>query len=181
LLRKKAFGERRARSLEQLANMPRGYLDWAEDAPVPKQGAPASDAGETAWPFTLISYQRAMNLQSRLGPVLAREAIQDIDEQIDLILAKWERRARRDEKRSKCPFLRKPFVVFPLAAICGVERDLEEDELPVRVLGLLGAMEPAQGAVQAQAEGLGMAVAFLAVALFEGDAVHAGQCTKASK
>jgi hypothetical protein len=44
-----------------------------------------------------------MNLQSRLGPVLAREAIQDIDEQIDLVLTKWERRARRELQQGKNP------------------------------------------------------------------------------
>lgn len=100
LLRKKAFGERRARALEQQAGMPRGYLDWTGDAPVPKPMMPAADAG-TTWPFALISYQRVMTLQSRLGPTLAREALQDIDEQMDLVLTKWERRARRELQQSK--------------------------------------------------------------------------------
>lgn len=100
LLRNKTFGERRARSLEQLANMPRGYLDWTGDTSVPKQTKPAADAG-TIWPFALVSYQRVMTLQSRLGSTLAREAIRDIDEQMDLVLTKWERRARRELQQAK--------------------------------------------------------------------------------
>ena len=58
--------------------------------------------------------------------------------------------------------------VVDLIGIGRVEGDPQEHEASIIVLRLLlGALEPAQGAVDAQGEGLGPGVAFLAMALFE--------------
>lgn len=103
LLREKSFGEKKARSLEAQAQMPNGYLDSQaspndttihpgqnvlfepEPNVVPVRNVPP-------WPFQQVSPQRIANLKKMLGRD-ATPALRDIDDQLDVIVTKWERRA----------------------------------------------------------------------------------------
>lgn len=54
LLRKKSFGEKRARSLEIQAHMPPGYLDRRAESPLIASEPPAP-WGAPAWPFASVT------------------------------------------------------------------------------------------------------------------------------
>lgn len=111
LLKNKSFGERRARSLELQAQMPRGYLDstsapdaaaltpflslQAPDATTPRTARPL-----TTWPFRRASYARIQALRASLGPRKASEAINEIDGYLDALLRKWEDEAAMGKQAS---------------------------------------------------------------------------------
>ena len=104
LLGRKSFGERRARSLELLAGMPPGYLD---EVPKPnpyrvedsiKEHNTVTATQPTGWPFTHVTLRRILELKKALGSHRGVEAINDIDEILELAVQKWERRA--DRKKS---------------------------------------------------------------------------------
>jgi hypothetical protein len=115
LLRNKTFGERRARSLEQMARMPARYLEGvagssqataapanqANDAPKknpfadPEKHIPKPPVG---WPFSKVTLNRIVELKKQLGARAGATAMQDIDETLDLVVSKWERRASSSTK-----------------------------------------------------------------------------------
>ena len=117
LLRNKTFGERRARSLEAMAHMPARYLDTPMDSeastgqPGPKvQDQPKTNpyaskshalpAPPVGWPFAKVSLARLVSLKKDLGPRLGATAMQDIEETLELVVNKWERRASASEGKS---------------------------------------------------------------------------------
>lgn len=104
LLKNKTFGERRARSLELQAKMPPRYLEQGADAvhsahTAQESSFPSAYTGQaaphapTAWPFSRVSLSRIVALKRNLGPRQSTTAMQDIDETLELVVAKWERRA----------------------------------------------------------------------------------------
>lgn len=110
LLKNKSFGERRARSLEKMARMPERYLDdmGAQHPPSAQPqatepppastawlaiGTPAVPPGPTGWPFKRVALARIVSLKQQLGAKAGAAALDDIDETLDLIVSKWERRA----------------------------------------------------------------------------------------
>lgn len=113
LLRNKTFGERRARSLELLAHMPPRYLDTplanARQAPTSaieeevkanvfarsQKPLPKPPVG---WPFSTVTLARIVNLKKQLGARAGTTAMQDIDETLELVVSKWERRAASPTK-----------------------------------------------------------------------------------
>jgi hypothetical protein len=113
LLKNKSFGERRARSLEAMAHMPARYLDdmqssgvysthsVREDAPSrTSSGARplAAPAAPVGWPFSRVTLARIVKLKKDLGPKNGSQAMQDIDETLELVVSKWERRATLQSK-----------------------------------------------------------------------------------
>lgn len=103
LLKTKSFGEKRARSLERQAQMPERYL---ESSLSPKEALSLAspiglnDPGPVAnvaaykqlsWPFKLVSHRRLEDLQKSLGARRAAQALSDIDNQLELVVMKWER------------------------------------------------------------------------------------------
>lgn len=114
LLRTKTFGERRARSLEAIAGMPTRYLDdmtspYAPSTPqMVRDLGPNDDAtGQTAaqralpplgWPFSSVSLKRIVQLKKSLSPKMRVSAMSDIDETLELVVQKWERRAASQTK-----------------------------------------------------------------------------------
>ena len=100
LLGTKSFGERRARSLELQSHMPAGYLDSApesvnqfranEATPLSKVATPP-----TGWPFSRVTLRRIMDLKKTLGALKGVEAINDLDETLEIAVQKWEQRASR--------------------------------------------------------------------------------------
>jgi hypothetical protein len=116
LLRNKTFGERRARSLEAMAHMPPRYLDTpaqagpsAQLAPAvaeeqkggytqSKRNTPEHTAAPMGWPFSRVSLARIVALKKQLGPRTGTIAMDDIDELLDLVVSKWERRAASSAK-----------------------------------------------------------------------------------
>lgn len=114
LLRNKSFGERRARSLEAMAHMPPRYLDTPIDgsattpqhpfisekiAPNPFGSTPANPTvTPVGWPFSKVSLARIVALRKQLGPRAGANAMQDIDETLELVVSKWERRAATSGK-----------------------------------------------------------------------------------
>jgi hypothetical protein len=113
LLKTKSFGEKRARSLELMAHMPRGYLDSAaapRDAqlglfpPVvsqPLAGYNVVRVQHGDWPFTSVTRQRLASLKAALGPKPGAEAMRDIDALLDIAVARWERIAAQKKRRSQ--------------------------------------------------------------------------------
>lgn len=107
LLRTKSFGEKRARRLEAQANMPPGYLDSTSGPTDPSMAqfvaeparARANANTRILWPFKLASYQRLFELRRALGR-RADECLHDIDQHLDIVLAKWEREAQAQKKRA---------------------------------------------------------------------------------
>ena len=115
LLRNKTFGERRARSLELMAHMPPRYLEGpansaqatqtqahlARDTPKanpfadPEKAIPKPPVG---WPFSKVTLARIVELKKQLGARAGATAMQDIDETLDLVVSKWERRAASPAK-----------------------------------------------------------------------------------
>lgn len=112
LLKSKTFGERRARSLELMAHMPLRYLDDMGEAPIAtdKNRACETDTGmsrivsdhaptalrppaPTGWPFHRVTLARIVNLKKQLGAKTGAAALDDVDETLDLVVSKWERRA----------------------------------------------------------------------------------------
>lgn len=104
LLSSKSFGEKRARRLEEQAKMPRGYLDGVQE--------PASSAilaseevatGYTnastpsRWPFARVTQYRLESLRKLLGPQRGHQAMRDIDEMLETVVLKWERRAEEEK------------------------------------------------------------------------------------
>jgi len=51
------------------------------------------------WPFELLSYGRLNALRRALGAKRYNEAVKDLDNQLDIVLTKWEREA--SEKRAQ--------------------------------------------------------------------------------
>lgn len=115
LLRNKTFGERRARSLEAMAHMPPRYLEGpaataGDDTPhrvsEPAKATPFSKANDRApkapmgWPFSKVSLARIVELKKQLGARNGAAAMQDIDETLELVVSKWERRAAPPAKRT---------------------------------------------------------------------------------
>lgn len=113
LLRNKTFGERRARSLEAMAHMPPRYLEeppgkQVEASPIKVQqpakpiGYPAEDAPTprppVGWPFSRVTLARIVELRKQLGVRAGTQAMQDIDETLELVVSKWERRAASPAK-----------------------------------------------------------------------------------
>lgn len=47
------------------------------------------------WPFKQVTYSRLMELQSKLGARAGREALNDIDQLLDVVVTKWERAASK--------------------------------------------------------------------------------------
>ena len=117
LLRNKTFGERRARSLEAMAHMPPRYLDSPIDGealahsqatmardqrrndPFAAAQIPAVQA-PVAWPFAKVSLNRLVALKKQLGPRSGATAMQDIEETLELVVSKWERRAAASDGKS---------------------------------------------------------------------------------
>lgn len=111
LLKNKSFGERRARSLELMAHMPPRYLDdMHENSPNTAaevrepagsslivfdnaHAAPAAAQAPTGWPFHRVTLTRLVQLKKQLGAKTGTAAMDDIDETLDLVVSKWERRA----------------------------------------------------------------------------------------
>lgn len=117
LLRNKTFGERRARSLELMAHMPARYLDSPASASAlnaaaahtvnntPPANAYAKENNTSTktpvgWPFSKVSLARIVNLKKQLGARAGATAMQDIDETLELVVSKWERRAAAPDKKS---------------------------------------------------------------------------------
>lgn len=113
LLRNKTFGERRARSLEAMAHMPPRYLEGSPgsqgEAAAIKVQQPATPsaypAQETSaprppvgWPFSRVTLARIVELRKQLGVRAGTQAMQDIDETLELVVSKWERRAASPAK-----------------------------------------------------------------------------------
>lgn len=104
LLGKKSFGEKRARRLEVQAKMPSFYLEQTEDehpflVAEPEQGESRCVAG-TAWPFTRVTLKRIHDLKKALGGHKGVEAMHDIDETIEVVVTKWERRIDATKRRA---------------------------------------------------------------------------------
>lgn len=113
LLRKKSFGERRARSLERMAQMPFRYLDDPDESSAeqprehlaqdvfaaPPKAAPAPAA--VGWPFSKVSLARIVAIKKALGPKLGTTAMSDIDDTLDLVVTKWERRHNNHANHTK--------------------------------------------------------------------------------
>lgn len=110
LLKTKSFGERRARSLEAMAHMPARYLDDMSEPTEATHLACDPNAGmsrivpdhttvaahtpaPTGWPFHRVTLARIVNLKKQLGAKAGTAALDDIDETLDLVVSKWERRA----------------------------------------------------------------------------------------
>lgn len=101
LLKKKSFGEKRARRLEIQAGMPTGYLD-ADVAP----GQPTLFASEPAatynggnvvharasviWPFHLVTYERLVAVRRAIGPRAAGELMRELDRYFDYVVSNAE-------------------------------------------------------------------------------------------
>lgn len=115
LLRRKSFGEKRARSLEKLAGMPAMYLD-ERGSKRPESSAeavvhtlreaapgesPAPAQSPPAWPFHRVTLARIANLRRALGGRRATQAMDDLDELLDVAVTKWERRAAAATKSAK--------------------------------------------------------------------------------
>ena len=115
LLRNKTFGERRARSLEALAHMPPRYLDAPQGGPfstppsvahqindqvkqTPFSQEMAPSKPPVGWPFSTVTLARIVNLKRQLGARTGVTAMQDIDETLELVVSKWERRAASSGK-----------------------------------------------------------------------------------
>lgn len=112
LLRNKTFGERRARSLEAMANMPPRYLeshgnspaqhnppavrDQIAEPPFAKQEPPPSPP--VGWPFATVSLARIVALKRQLGARAGVTAMHDIDETLELVVRKWEKRVKAQDK-----------------------------------------------------------------------------------
>ena len=106
LLKTKSFGEKRARSLELQAHMPRGYLD-SKAAPglqaeidTPEKAVRSPQIGSNvlevrrpplSWPFHTVTYGRLIDLKRALGQRVGHEALRDIDSILDVVVTKWER------------------------------------------------------------------------------------------
>lgn len=88
LLRDKAFGEKRARTLEPKAGMPTGYLDAYDDETENLIGAAVEP--QTHWPFSVGAYERLKSLQTALGPRRGNAAIKDIEKYLVAAVQKWE-------------------------------------------------------------------------------------------
>lgn len=106
LLRSKSFGEKKARALERQAGMPSGYLDVAKptrdalDANDERAISPSvlKPVRSLAWPFHSVSLQRLTELKRALGPKAGAEALRDLDEQLEIVVTKWERKAASKKK-----------------------------------------------------------------------------------
>lgn len=112
LLRNKTFGERRARSLEAMAHMPPRFLEGpagAASTPAPNEvrepNANPFQAQEgpalkppVGWPFSRVTLARIVELKRQLGARAGTQAMQDIDETLELVVSKWERRAASPAK-----------------------------------------------------------------------------------
>lgn len=113
LLRTKTFGERRARSLEKQAHMPPRYLDGppatggaaplngvmeAESTPIYGAGKQPPTRPPVGWPFSTVTLERIVKLKKQLGPRAGASAMQDIDETLEWVVSKWERRAASPAK-----------------------------------------------------------------------------------
>lgn len=102
LLRNKSFGEKRARRLEEQAKMPAFYLERPDD-PSHVAMEPAhqnhEDRPPTTWPFTRVTLKRLADLKKSLGGHRGVEAMHDIDETLELVLMKWERRAAQGKSQ----------------------------------------------------------------------------------
>lgn len=102
LLSSKSFGEKRARRLEEQAKMPRGYLDGLQ-APTSSAiiasdvVAPSHNPTPARWPFTRVTPHRLESLRKSLGPQRGHQAMRDIDEMLETVVLKWERRAEEDK------------------------------------------------------------------------------------
>ena len=94
LLQDKAFGERRARSLEKQAGMPPGYLDKNETDRGTK--LPASSP-ENQWPFSFHLLTRYQTLMTALPKRKALQASRDIESLVDVAVSKWERVAASEQ------------------------------------------------------------------------------------
>lgn len=106
LLKKKSFGEKRARSLERQAHMPPRYLDTDGQAPPATHyaGEPTPDVSgpvttmlrspsSRSWPFVRVSRERLMSLKRNLGGRRGADAIDDIDRTLEVMVIKWEQQA----------------------------------------------------------------------------------------
>lgn len=97
LLGKKSFGEKRARRLERQAKMPTFYLEEREGvrhplvASEPQPGVSPTEAA-APWPFTRVTLKRLSALKKALGGHKGVEAMHDIDETLEVVVMKWERR-----------------------------------------------------------------------------------------
>ena len=109
LLRSKSFGERRARSLEAMAHMPPRYLDDMSEttsmAPTCEEKPPRFNPPDhpqlpppTGWPFSKVSLARLVGLKKALGPKIGAAAMEDIEETLDFVVTKWERRISQRTK-----------------------------------------------------------------------------------
>lgn len=93
--------------IEGFYDLPRGWLDLPSETPIninsggrfvaKLEDGPASHS-EIRWPFKVAQYQRILQLRKKLGTVLGAKAIAEMDEHLDIILAKWERTAERNER-----------------------------------------------------------------------------------
>jgi transcriptional regulator with XRE-family HTH domain len=54
-----------------------------------------------SWPFSLVSQDRVARLRRSLGPKKSAEAMQDLDESLDIAVSKWERRAAQAKRRRR--------------------------------------------------------------------------------
>jgi len=52
------------------------------------------------WPFKNTGYQRLQGLRIMLGTEKYAEAVADIDDQMDIVISKWEKKAIHNKRRS---------------------------------------------------------------------------------
>ena len=99
LLSSKSFGEKRARRLEEQAKMPRGYLDGlcTQTAKMDAREPTAPYSTHAKWPFASVTPIRLERLRSSLSPERRLQAMQDIDEMLETVVLKWERRASEEK------------------------------------------------------------------------------------
>lgn len=108
LLKTKSFGEKRAHTLEIQAHMPPGYLDQRTQhtntttkhiAQEPIHGAIEISQHKLQWPFKLVSYKRLSDLERLLGKQQHAEAMASIDEHLDVLITKLEKKSTADKRR----------------------------------------------------------------------------------
>ena len=104
LLGQKSFGEKKARSLELQAGMPKGYLDQSLNPYQTKVTEPSASEPiqitPHGWPFSRVSLHRLLDLKRQIGGHKGVEAMHDIDETLEIAVLKWERRIAQVKSRA---------------------------------------------------------------------------------
>jgi hypothetical protein len=112
---KKRVGIKILNALEEAFNLCPGWFDLPLDTPMMATAVAGSNTHHIAeptgivrasthhiiWPFALTSYGRINALQRALGSKGYGEALRDLDNQLDIVLTKWERMAAEKRTRAK--------------------------------------------------------------------------------